>query len=40
MANVNARNLPDEVHRAIRIQAGHHGLGRVGPQDSYPLFFS
>ena len=25
MANVNVRNLPDEVHRAIRIQAAHHG---------------
>jgi plasmid stability protein len=25
MANVNIRNLPDEVHRAIRIQAAHHG---------------
>jgi plasmid stability protein len=26
MANVNVRNLPDEVHRAIRIQAAQHGL--------------
>ncbi|MBJ7469162.1 MAG: Arc family DNA-binding protein, partial [Rhodoferax sp.] len=25
MANVNVRNLPDEVLRAIRIQAAHHG---------------
>ncbi len=25
MANVNIRNLPDEVHRAIRIRAAHHG---------------
>ena len=25
MANVNVRNLHDEVHRAIRIQAAHHG---------------
>ena len=25
MANVNTRNLPDEVKRAIRIQAAHHG---------------
>ena len=25
MANVNVKNLPDEVHRAIRIQAAHHG---------------
>ena len=25
MANVNIRNLPDEVHRAIRTQAAHHG---------------
>lgn len=25
MANVNIRNLPDEVHLAIRIQAAHHG---------------
>lgn len=25
MANVNVRNLPDEVHRAIRIQAAQHG---------------
>jgi plasmid stability protein len=25
MANVNVRNLPDEVHRAIRMQAAHHG---------------
>lgn len=25
MANVNIRNLPDEVHRAIRVQAAHHG---------------
>lgn len=25
MAKVNLRNLPDEVHRAIRIQAAHHG---------------
>jgi antitoxin FitA len=25
VANVNVRNLPDEVHRAIRIQAAQHG---------------
>ncbi len=25
MANVNVRNLPDEVHRALRIQAAQHG---------------
>ena len=25
MANVNVRNLPDEVHRFIRIQAAQHG---------------
>ena len=25
MANLNVRNLPDEVHRAIRIQAAQHG---------------
>lgn len=25
MANVNVRNLPDEVHRALRIQAARHG---------------
>jgi antitoxin FitA len=25
MANVNVRNLSDEVHRAIRIQAAQHG---------------
>ncbi|NLC37352.1 MAG: Arc family DNA-binding protein [Alcaligenaceae bacterium] len=25
MANVNVRNLPDEVHRAIRIQAARNG---------------
>jgi plasmid stability protein len=25
VANVNVRNLPDEVHRAIRIQAAHNG---------------
>jgi plasmid stability protein len=25
MANLNVRNLPDEVHRAIRIQAAHNG---------------
>jgi plasmid stability protein len=25
MANVSVRNLPDEVHRAIRIQAAQHG---------------
>lgn len=25
MANVNVRNLPDEVHRAIRVQAAQHG---------------
>jgi antitoxin FitA len=25
MANVNVRNLSDEVHRAIRIQAARHG---------------
>jgi len=27
MANVNVRNLPEEVHRAVRIQAAHHGRG-------------
>lgn len=25
MANINVRNLPDEVHQANRIQAAHHG---------------
>ena len=25
MAKVNARNLPDEVHRAIRVLAARHG---------------
>lgn len=25
MASVTIRNVPDEVHRAIRIQAAHHG---------------
>lgn len=25
MANINVRNLPDEVHRAIRIQAAQNG---------------
>ncbi len=25
MANVNVRNLPDEVYRAIRTQAAQHG---------------
>ena len=25
MATLTVRNLPDEVHRAIRIQAAHHG---------------
>lgn len=25
MASVTVRNLPDEVHRAIRVQAAHHG---------------
>lgn len=25
MANVNIRNLPDAVHRAIRIKAAQHG---------------
>lgn len=25
MANVNVRNLPDEVHRALRVQAAQHG---------------
>ncbi|MBN2679702.1 plasmid stability protein stbC [Acidithiobacillus montserratensis] len=25
MANVNVRNLPDKVHRVIRIQGAHHG---------------
>lgn len=25
MANVTVRNLPDEVHRAIRVRAAHHG---------------
>lgn len=29
MANVNVRNLPDEVHRAIRIQAAQHGRSTV-----------
>ena len=25
MANVNVRNLPDAVHRALRVRAAHHG---------------
>jgi plasmid stability protein len=25
MANVHVRNLPDEVHRALRVRAAHHG---------------
>ncbi|WP_050453541.1 FitA-like ribbon-helix-helix domain-containing protein [Candidatus Burkholderia verschuerenii] len=25
MANVLVRNLPDEVHRALRVRAAHHG---------------
>ncbi|AEC18784.1 plasmid stability protein StbC [Pusillimonas sp. T7-7] len=25
MANVTVRNLPDEVHRALRVRAAHHG---------------
>uniref|UniRef100_UPI003341493A FitA-like ribbon-helix-helix domain-containing protein n=1 Tax=Castellaniella defragrans TaxID=75697 RepID=UPI003341493A len=25
MANINVRNLPDEVYRAIRVQAAQHG---------------
>ena len=25
MANVVVRNLPDEVHRALRARAAHHG---------------
>jgi len=25
MASVTVRNLPDEVHRAIRVRAAHHG---------------
>lgn len=25
MASVNVRNLPDEVHRALRVRAAHHG---------------
>jgi plasmid stability protein len=25
MANVTVRNLPDEVHRALRVRAVHHG---------------
>ncbi len=25
MANLTVRNLPDEVHRALRIQAAQHG---------------
>ena len=25
MASISIRNLPDEVHRAIQIQAAHHG---------------
>ena len=25
MATVTVRNLPDEVHRALRIRAAHHG---------------
>jgi plasmid stability protein len=25
MATVNVRNLPDAVHRALRVRAAHHG---------------
>lgn len=25
MANIHIRNLSDEVHRALRVQAAHHG---------------
>jgi plasmid stability protein len=25
MANVHVRNLPDAVHRALRVRAAHHG---------------
>lgn len=25
MANVTVRNLPDAVHRALRVRAAHHG---------------
>lgn len=25
MANILVRNLPDEVHRALRVRAAHHG---------------
>jgi len=25
MANVQVRNLPDAVHRALRVRAAHHG---------------
>ena len=25
MATVTVRNLPDEVHRALRVRAAHHG---------------
>lgn len=25
MANITVRNLPDEVHRALRVRAAHHG---------------
>lgn len=25
MANVTVRNLPDDVHRALRVRAAHHG---------------
>ncbi|MAD35257.1 MAG: plasmid stability protein stbC [Tistrella sp.] len=25
MANLTVRNLPDEVHRALRVRAAHHG---------------
>lgn len=25
MASVTVRNLPDEVHRALRVRAAHHG---------------
>lgn len=25
MASVTIRNLPDEVHRALRVRAAHHG---------------
>lgn len=25
MASITVRNLPDEVHRALRVRAAHHG---------------